>query len=95
MPYYVYILASARNGTLYVDVTNDLARRIQQHKSAKGSEFVRRFGVTRLVYAEPHADIRDAIAQEKRVKKWKRRWKLELIEGVNPDWRDLFDDLNS
>lgn len=94
MPYYVYILASARNGTLYVGVTNDLSRRVTEHKDGISAAFVRRYGVHRLVYAEAHDDIREAIAQEKRIKRWRRAWKLELIESMNPDWRDLYEDLN-
>lgn len=94
VPYYVYILASKRNGTLYVGVTNDLSRRTMEHREGMGAVFVRRYGVKKLVYAEPHDDIRDAIAQEKRIKKWRRAWKLDLIERMNPEWRDLYDDLN-
>lgn len=93
--YYVYILASRRNGTLYTGVTNDLARRIAQHRDRSGSIFTSYYRVTRLVWAEPHADIRDAIAREKAIKKWRRAWKLELIERGNPDWNDLYETLNA
>ncbi len=95
MAYYVYILANKRNGTLYTGVTNDMARRTNEHRESAGANFTRRYGINRLVYFESHEDVREAIAREKRIKRWKRPWKLELIEKVNPDWRDLFDDLNA
>ena len=94
MGYWVYILASGRNGTLYVGVTNDLARRVQEHRKGAVPGFTRTYGVTRLVHAEPYDDIRIAIEREKRLKKWRRAWKLALIEEANPDWRDLYFDLN-
>jgi len=89
----VYILASRRNGTLYVGVTADLARRVWEHRSNTVSGFVRDYSVYRLVFAEFHETISDAILREKRIKKWRRAWKLELIERHNPQWRDLFDEL--
>jgi putative endonuclease len=92
---YVFIRASRRNGTLYVGVTNDLARRAWEHKQGTARGFTRKYGVTSLVWYERHDDIVEAIAREKRLKKWNRAWKLELIESVNPDWRDLYDDLNN
>ena len=92
--YYVYILASKRNGTLYIGVTNNLAARITAHRRGKGSVFTKKYGVTRLVHIEPYADVRDAIAREKALKKWNRGWKLRLIEESNPDWDDLFETLN-
>jgi putative endonuclease len=92
--YAVYIMASRRNGTLYVGVTNNLAARVHQHRVSDGSEFTRKYGVSRLVWYEFHADINEAIATEKRIKKWARRWKLELIESFNPEWKDLYDTLN-
>jgi putative endonuclease len=95
VPYYVYILANQRNGTLYTGVTNELARRITEHREERGARFTSRYGTRRLVYVEPHDDVREAIAREKRIKRWKRAWKLELIEKDNPDWSDLFEDLNS
>jgi putative endonuclease len=91
----VYILASRRNGTLYVGVTSDLARRIFEHRSNVVAGFVRTYRVYRLVYAEFHVSMADAILREKRIKKWRRAWKLELIEQHNPQWRDLSDDLVS
>ncbi len=87
----VYILASRRNGTLYIGVTSDLVRRVAQHRSKAVAGFVRDYGVYRLVFAEFHATMSDAILREKRIKKWRRAWKLELIESENPQWRDLLD----
>ena len=95
MPYYVYILANERNGTLYTGVTNDLARRTGQHKEGQGAVFTRRYGTRKLVYAEEHEDVRGAIVREKRIKRWKRQWKLALIEEGNPEWCDLFEQLNA
>ncbi len=92
-PGYVYILASRRNGTLYVGVTADLVRRAHEHRTAAVPGFSARHGVKRLVHYEPFDEIEAAIAREKALKKWRRAWKLELIERVNPQWRDLFDDL--
>ncbi len=90
---FVYILASRRNGTLYTGVTSDLVRRVWEHKQDKVEGFTKRYGVHRLVYVEAHDDIQDAIVREKRIKKWNRQWKLELIEKDNPNWRDLYDEL--
>ena len=89
----VYILASRRNGTLYVDVTGDLALRIWQHRSNAVAGFVQDYGVHRLVFVEFHSTMEAAILHEKRLKKWRRAWKLELIERHNPQWRDLNDEL--
>ena len=92
----VYILASQRNGTLYVGVTSDLARRVWQHRSATIAGFVGDYSVYsvyRLVFAEFHETMADAILREKRIKKSRRAWKLELIERHNPQWRDLHDEL--
>jgi len=90
---YVYILASGQYGTLYTGVTSNLAARIWQHKQHQVPGFTQQYGVDRLVYAEEHADIQDAIAREKQIKKWNRAWKIQLIEAENPDWNDLYDDL--
>jgi putative endonuclease len=90
---YVYIMASKRNGTLYLGVTSHLAERVTQHKDGRGSDFVKKYGVTQLVWYEEHAWITDAIQRETSLKRWPRTWKLELIEKTNPDWRDLFVDL--
>lgn len=87
--YWLYILASKPHGTLYVGVTNDLAFRMQEHKEGRGSKFTARYGVKQLVYAEPFEDIEAAIAAEKRIKRWRRQWKIELIEKQNPTWKDL------
>jgi putative endonuclease len=91
--FFVYILASRRNGTLYVGVTNDLARRVFEHKSKLVPGFTREYGVDKLVYFEEHESILQAPDRERALKRWKRAWKLELIEKLNPEWRDLADDL--
>jgi putative endonuclease len=88
--YYVYILASGRNGTLYIGVTNNLPLRLEQHRSGRGSEFVKKYSVYRLVHVEEFTSPQDAIAREKRLKEWHRDWKIRLIEEENPDWSDLF-----
>lgn len=93
--YFVYILASQRNGTLYIGVTNDLVRRVQEHREGLVPGFTRRYSVKLLVYFEVHYDINEAILREKRIKRWRRRWKLELIEAQNQQWRDLWVDLTS
>jgi putative endonuclease len=89
----VYILASKRNGTLYIGVTSDLARRTWEHRSDVVDGFTKKYGVHRLVYAEFHATMPDAILREKQLKKWRRAWKLRLIEESNPKWCDLIEDL--
>ena len=89
----VYILTSKRNGTLYVGVTSDIARRAWEHRSNAVGGFVRDYRVHRLVFVEFHGTMADAILREKRIKKWRRPWKLELIERHNPQWRDLWDEL--
>jgi putative endonuclease len=89
----VYLLASKRNGTLYVGVTSDLAARTHQHRSGRIPGFARDYGVKLLVWFEEHATMESAIQREKRIKKWNRAWKLQLIEADNPDWRDLAEDL--
>ncbi|HOK67489.1 MAG TPA: GIY-YIG nuclease family protein [Anaerohalosphaeraceae bacterium] len=91
MTYYVYILASQRNGTLYIGVTNNLKNRVFQHKTEKVEGFTQKYGVKRLVYFETFRNIRDAIVREKRLKKWNRDWKIRLIEEKNPTWDDLFE----
>ena len=91
-PGYVYLVASRRNGTLYVSVTSDLVRRVAEHRGAAVEGFTSEYGVHRLVYVETHGDIQDAIRREKQVKKWRRAWKLRLIEEANPAWRDLYAD---
>ncbi|MGD9108343.1 MAG: GIY-YIG nuclease family protein [Gammaproteobacteria bacterium] len=91
--YYVYILASKRNGTLYIGVTNNIVKRVYEHKSNFADGFTRKYNVHMLVYYEQFCDICDAIAREKQLKKWRRVWKLELIEKNNLDWKDLYFDL--
>jgi putative endonuclease len=86
-------MASRRNGTLYTGVTSDLVKRVSEHKNDLVEGFAKRYGVHRLVWYELYPDMASAIAREKAVKEWKRRWKLELIESFNPDWRDLFEEL--
>ena len=87
--YYVYILASGRNGTLYIGVTNNLAIRLERHRSGRGSAFVKKYSVYRLVHVEEFTSPQDAIAREKRLKEWHRDWKIRLIKENNPDWSDL------
>jgi putative endonuclease len=87
--YYVYILASKRNGTLYIGVTSNLAKRIYEHKHKLIGGFTKKYNVDRLVYYETTEDVESAILREKRLKKWKRQWKVELIEQKNPNWKDL------
>lgn len=91
--YYVYILASKRNGTLYIGVTNDLARRLGEHRDGLVSGFVKKYVVTRLVYYEIFEDIRAAIQRETQMKKYKREWKLNLIQKNNEGWMDLAESL--
>lgn len=89
--YYIYILASQRNGTLYIGVTNDLVKRVWEHKSKVADGFTKKYGVDKLVYFEETSDVGSAIAREKQLKNWQRKWKLELIEGKNPNWEDLYE----
>ena len=90
---HVYILASKRNGTLYTGVTSSLTQRIDQHKNEATDGFTKRYSVHMLVWYEEHDTMINAIAREKAIKKWNRAWKLRLIEEVNPEWRDLAEDL--
>lgn len=89
----VYILASQRNGTLYIGVTSDLIKRVWEHKNDAVEGFTRKYGVHMLVYYEQHASMETAITREKQLKKWNRAWKLRLIEGRNPDWLDLWPEI--
>ena len=91
--YWVYILCSRKNGTLYVGVTNDLVRRVYEHRCCMMEGFTQEHKISRLVYCAEFSDIVVALAHEKRLKKWRRAWKVALIESVNPSWRDLYDDL--
>ena len=91
--YYIYIMASKRNGTLYIGVTNDLLRRVWQHRNDVHEGFTKKYGVHRLVWYEATTDIEGAIRREKQMKKWRRQWKINLIEKENPDWDDLYEGL--
>ena len=92
---YVYILSSGRNGTLYIGVTNNLVRRVWEHKTKLVQGFTSQYGVDKLVYYEEYQDITMAIQREKRLKEWLRKWKISLIEKNNPYWQDLFDQLST
>jgi len=92
---FVYILASKRNGTLYIGMTSILVKRVYEHKRNLVDGFTNKYKVHHLVYFEEYEDIQQAITQEKQVKKWKRKWKLALIEKVNPNWQDLYDEIVS
>ena len=91
---WVYIMADRYRGTMYVGVTANLAARVYQHRTGKGSDFCRRYGLARLVWAEQGDDIQSCIAHEKRVKRWRREWKFALVEKSNPDWVDLSDTIS-
>ena len=91
--FYVYILASKRNGTLYTGVTSDLIQRVWQHKHDMVERFTQKYEVKKLVYYEVHDNAESAIKREKQIKKWRRKWKLRLIEEKNPQWTDLYDEI--
>jgi len=93
MPYFVYILASQRHGTLYVGVTNNLVRRIYEHREKLIEGFTSQYNVTRLVWFDQTESIEEAITHEKRLKRWRREWKIELIEKNNPAWDDLYESI--
>ena len=93
MKAYVYITANKRNGTLYIGVTSNLIKRIWQHKNKLVDGFTNKYDVSLLVYYEEHNDIKEAIQREKRIKKWKRDWKLRIIEEMNPNWNDLYNEI--
>jgi putative endonuclease len=90
---YLYILASRRNWTLYVGVISDLVKRVEEHRQKLVEGFTKKYEVTRLVYFEVFEDIKAAIIRERQIKEWKRKWKTELIQLVNPYWRDLYEDI--
>jgi putative endonuclease len=92
---YVYILASQRNGTLYIGVTSNLIRRVWEHKSKFVEGFTQQYGVDRLIWYEQHEELEHAIVREKQIKKWNRAWKIRLIEGANPYWNDLYLNLTA
>ena len=91
--YFVYLLSSGRNGTLYVGVTNDLTKRVWQHKQGLVEGFTKRYGIKMLVWYQQTESIEAAIVREKQIKKWNRDWKIELIEKNNPQWRDLYEEI--
>jgi len=91
--FYVYILASKRNGTLYTGVTSNLIQRVWQHKNDMVKGFTRKYNVKTLVYYEIHESAETAITREKKIKRWRRAWKLELIEDSNPEWKDLYEEI--
>lgn len=91
--YWVYILASQRNGTLYVGITNNLVKRVWEHKNKKVEGFTKKYEVHHLVYYELHENPESAIKREKQIKKWNRLWKLRIIEEMNPEWKDLYEDI--
>jgi len=93
--YYVYIMASKKNGTLYIGVTNDLIKRVYEHKTNLVEGFTDKYSIHDLVYFEVFNDAVEAIAREKRVKKWNRKWKINLIEKENPHWKDLYCNIAS
>ena len=91
--YYIYILASQKNGTLYIGVTRNLVKRVYEHKNDLVGGFTQEYKVHNLVYFEPYEDINEAILREKRLKKWNRQWKIKLIEKNNQDWKDLYPEI--
>ena len=91
--YFVYILASKRNGTLYIGVTNNLQKRVYEHKEKKIEGFTQKYDVSKLVYFEQTSDVHSALARERQLKKWNRAWKINLIEKNNPQWKDLYETL--
>jgi len=93
--YFIYILANRMRGTLYTGITNDLIRRVAEHRQELYHSFSSRYGTFKLVWYEAHNDIEEAIAREKRIKRWRRQWKFGLIEENNPDWHDLYPGLTA
>ena len=91
--FYVYMLASKKGGTLYIGVTSNLQKRLWEHREGLNEGFTKKYSVNRLVYCEPFEDAENAILREKRLKTWKRQWKIDLIEKDNPNWNDLYKDL--
>jgi len=91
--HYVYILASRKNGTLYIGMTEELGKRVVRHKDKRTNQFAAKYDVDKLVYYEKHKSLEEAVKRENQVKKWRREWKIKLIEKQNPDWVDLFSDV--
>ncbi len=95
MSAYIYILANKKNGTIYTGVTNDIVRRVFEHRQGFVDGFSKKYDLKSLVYFDSFESIYDAITMEKRIKRWRREWKLALIEKLNPDWQDLYEQLTS
>jgi putative endonuclease len=93
MSYYVYIIASRRDGAIYIGVTNDIVRRVYEHRIKAVPGFTSKYNITQLVWFEIYDDPVSAIAREKELKKWKRSWKIQLIESENPEWKDLYESI--
>ena len=93
MTYYIYILSNKTKGSIFIGVTNNLARRVNEHKQQSVDGFTAKYKLTKLVYAEAFSSVNDAIAREKQLKNWRRQWKINLIESINPEWNDLFNSL--
>jgi len=93
--YYIYILTNKKYGTLYIGITNNLLRRVYEHKNGAIKGFIKKYNLNKLVYFEQINDINSAILREKRLKKWNRAWKIELIESINPEWKDLLESSNT
>ncbi|MBI4699000.1 MAG: GIY-YIG nuclease family protein [Nitrospirae bacterium] len=93
--YYVYMLSSKRNGTLYTGVTSDIIKRVYEHKNGLIEGFTLKYNIHNLVWYEMHESVESAIQREKQIKKWKREWKLNLIEKENPDWMDMYENIRS
>ncbi len=93
MVFHVYILSNKFEGSLYIGITNDLIRRVYEHKQRIGDGFTKKYNLTELVYAEKFDNPNDAIAREKQLKNWRRQWKINLIESINPNWNDLYESL--
>jgi putative endonuclease len=91
--YYLYIITSKKNGTLYIGITGDLVKRIYEHKQNAVDGFTKKYNVHQLVYYEVYRDIEEAILREKQMKKWNRKWKVRIIEEKNPEWKDLYDEI--
>ena len=93
MAYHIYILSNKLNGSIYIGVTNNLSRRVYEHKQKISNGFTKKYNLTKLVYAEEFNSAADAITREKQLKNWHRQWKINLIESINPNWNDLYESL--
>lgn len=92
--YYVYILAKARNSTFYIGFTENLVKRVHKHKNELADGFTKKYGIKTLVYYEVHSDYEEALKREKQLKKWERPWKMRIIEELNPEWQDLYEEIS-